>query len=74
MHEPSEESGDFLYGAAEITAFVNTLLTTKQFTRKQIYRLIASRRLPVGKNGERVVMGSKKTIREHFSKCAGTAA
>jgi hypothetical protein len=73
MHEASEGSGDFLYGAAEITTFVNTL-TTRQFTRKQIYRLIASRRLPVGKHGERVIMGSKKTIREHFSKCAGIAA
>jgi hypothetical protein len=65
--------GDFLCGAGEICAYVNTLFSGRQFTDKQIYRLIETGRVPAGKHGERVLIASKSAIRAALTKAAGAA-
>jgi hypothetical protein len=67
------EEPDFLFGAQEIAEFVSGL-TGRSLTRKQIYAWIDAGRLPAGKNGERALIASKRTIRAALSKSAGAAA
>ena len=64
------DTGDFLCGAEEICKFVNTLFGERQFTPKQIYRLIERGRVPTGKHGDRVLIGSKSAIVSALSKAA----
>jgi hypothetical protein len=66
--------GDFLCGAGEICAYVNTLFGARKFTPKQVYRLIETGRLPAGRHGERVLIASKKAIRAALLRDAGAAA
>jgi hypothetical protein len=61
--------GDLLFGAAAITDFVNTLSATK-INRRQIYYWLESGHVPSGKIGTKIV-GSRRALREHFTRITG---
>jgi len=73
MSSGASEERDLLYGAEEFCAYVNSLFSNREFTRKQVYRLIETGRLPAGKHGERVLIGSKRAIKAALFEAAGAA-
>jgi hypothetical protein len=61
---------DLLHGAAAITSFINEI-SDAPMSRSKVYRLIESGSLPVGHLGPRLLVGSKRRIREHFERLTG---
>jgi hypothetical protein len=66
-----QENKDLLHGTAAITAFINQISAAPPLSRSKIYRLIEIGELPVGRLGPRLLVGSKRRIREHFERLTG---
>jgi predicted DNA-binding transcriptional regulator AlpA len=65
-----DQTKDLLHGVAAITDFINRI-SAAPMSRSKVYRLIESGELPAGRLGPRLLVGSKKRIRERFERLTG---
>jgi predicted DNA-binding transcriptional regulator AlpA len=66
----NQENKDLLHGAAAIADFINEISDTPM-SRSKVYRLIESKEIPAGRLGPRLLVGSKKRIRERLERLTG---